>query len=361
MALTAILFSWRCPARPGGPLRQALKGRRGPVAFHELADLGRNPARIIPAALSFALTYPHRKVLCLWEPAWPERSDAELCEVARHEAAANLAQDETGIRVLCAYDASALRPAAIAQARCTHPLILDDDHRMVNSGYLGPASFPIGCHQPLAPPPPDAASLTYETELRPVRALAAAEATRAGLPAGRGSDLVLAVSELAANTSATPAVPERCMPGIHPGRCCARSTTTGSLPIRLPGTGASVPTRPPAMVSGWSTSYAIWSSCAPARKARAPPYVCISDVRPIGVLVPSQRKAPDASGRPDPPDVRPRWPTPDRPLWPFQTVRDPGRVGPDLAAHARSYGGAEAGCQASAGNDGGPGQLAGPP
>ena len=103
-----------------GPLRQLLSGRRGPVAIHDIADLGRNPARIIPAALSFALTYPHRKVLCLWEPAWPERSDAELCEVARHEAAANLALDETGIRVLCAYDASALRPAVIVSGQ-VHP------------------------------------------------------------------------------------------------------------------------------------------------------------------------------------------------------------------------------------------------
>jgi anti-sigma regulatory factor (Ser/Thr protein kinase) len=183
-----------------GPLRQLLRGRRGPVAFHDMADLGRNPARIIPAALSFARTYPHRTVLCLWQPAWPERSDAELCEVARHEAAANLALGGTGIRVLCAYDVSALRPSVIAQARCTHPLILDDDHRMVNAGYLGPAVIPPGCRRPLAAPPPDAESLTYQTDLRPVRALAAAEASRAGLPAGRSSDLVLAVSELAANT-----------------------------------------------------------------------------------------------------------------------------------------------------------------
>ena len=77
---------------------------------------------------------------------------------------------------------------------------MDDDHRMANTDYLGPTTSPPGCHQPLVPPPPAAESLTYETDLRPVRALAAAEASRAGLPAGRSSDLMLAVSELAANT-----------------------------------------------------------------------------------------------------------------------------------------------------------------
>ena len=54
--------------------------------------------------------------------------------------------------------------------------------------------------QPLPRPPGRAAALTYRDDLAHVRAFAAAQARRAGLPAGRARDLVIAVSELAANT-----------------------------------------------------------------------------------------------------------------------------------------------------------------
>ena len=50
------------------------------------------------------------------------------------------------------------------------------------------------------PAPARAAALAYRDDLAHVRAFAAAQARRAGLPAGRARDLVLAVSELAANT-----------------------------------------------------------------------------------------------------------------------------------------------------------------
>lgn len=53
---------------------------------------------------------------------------------------------------------------------------------------------------PLSPPPRDALSFTYRDELAEVRALVRVRAWRAGLPEGKASDLVLAVSEAAANT-----------------------------------------------------------------------------------------------------------------------------------------------------------------
>jgi anti-sigma regulatory factor (Ser/Thr protein kinase) len=54
----------------------------------------------------------------------------------------------------------------------------------------------------LPPPAPagDAVSHTYREDLSPVRALVFAHAREAGLPEGRANDLVLAVSEVAANT-----------------------------------------------------------------------------------------------------------------------------------------------------------------
>jgi anti-sigma regulatory factor (Ser/Thr protein kinase) len=56
--------------------------------------------------------------------------------------------------------------------------------------------------RPRLPPPPgdDAAYLTYRTDLAKVRALVLQQARAAGLSEARANDLVLAVSEVAANT-----------------------------------------------------------------------------------------------------------------------------------------------------------------
>jgi anti-sigma regulatory factor (Ser/Thr protein kinase) len=181
-------------------LRQVLNGRRAPVTFHDMTELGRNPARIIPAAQSFAGQNSGRRIRCLWEPAWPQRSAAEFCAVTRHEAVANLALDPATVSVLCPYDAAALPSGVISQARCTHPEVLDSRARQASPDYLGPACVPPVCLRPLVPPPAHARRLGYDRNLRPVRALVAAEATRAGLSAAQCTDLVLAVGELAANT-----------------------------------------------------------------------------------------------------------------------------------------------------------------
>jgi anti-sigma regulatory factor (Ser/Thr protein kinase) len=63
-----------------------------------------------------------------------------------------------------------------------------------------PFEIPSTCSPPLTAPPSDAIFLTYRTNLSQVRALVLKHATAAGLTGARASDLVLAVSEVAANT-----------------------------------------------------------------------------------------------------------------------------------------------------------------
>jgi anti-sigma regulatory factor (Ser/Thr protein kinase) len=53
---------------------------------------------------------------------------------------------------------------------------------------------------PLPLPPADAVSITYRSNLTEVRAFVRAHATDTGLPPSRTRDLVIAASELAANT-----------------------------------------------------------------------------------------------------------------------------------------------------------------
>ena len=67
------------------------------------------------------------------------------------------------------------------------------------------ADSPVQFPEPASPglstrPADDAAYLAYRSDLSSVRALVLSRARQAGLPEGRASDLVLAVSEVAANT-----------------------------------------------------------------------------------------------------------------------------------------------------------------
>jgi anti-sigma regulatory factor (Ser/Thr protein kinase) len=63
-----------------------------------------------------------------------------------------------------------------------------------------PSRVPTRPRQPLPPPGDDATYLTYRTDLAKVRALVLQLGLAAGLTESTASDLVLAVSEVAANT-----------------------------------------------------------------------------------------------------------------------------------------------------------------
>jgi anti-sigma regulatory factor (Ser/Thr protein kinase) len=165
----------------------------------DMTDLGGNPARIIPAVQSFAEQHPGGRVYCLWEPAWPGRSAAELREVARHEALCNLALADRPMTVLCLYDAARLEDQPVGDAERTHPVVTSRGERHASGSYLGAGRFPAGADDPLPPPTTRTEALAFRDQLGRVREFAAHQARTAGLGAERAADLVLAVSELAAN------------------------------------------------------------------------------------------------------------------------------------------------------------------
>jgi anti-sigma regulatory factor (Ser/Thr protein kinase) len=165
----------------------------------DMAELGRNPARIISAGQSFGDQHPGQHVLCVWEPAWAERSAAELREVARHEALCNLAFGGRPMTIFCLYNTKRLRDDVIADSELTHPVVISDGERHANPSYLGAGRFPPRCDEPLPPPGDDAVSVIFEGQLGLVREFTADRAKTAGLAGGRLNDLVLAVSEIAAN------------------------------------------------------------------------------------------------------------------------------------------------------------------
>jgi anti-sigma regulatory factor (Ser/Thr protein kinase) len=165
----------------------------------DMAELGRNPARIISAGHSFEDQHPGEHVCCVWEPAWPTRSHAELREVARHEALCNLAFGGRPMTIFCLYNTQRLSDDVITNAELTHPVVISAGARHANPSYLGAGKFPPGCDEPLPPPTEGASSVAFDGQLGPVRAFSADRAKAAGLDGRRLSDLVLAVSEIAAN------------------------------------------------------------------------------------------------------------------------------------------------------------------
>jgi anti-sigma regulatory factor (Ser/Thr protein kinase) len=169
------------------------------VTMTDMRELGRNPARIIPAIRAFYSSHDGRRARYVGEPVWPSRSPAELCEAGRHEALLNLAFADAEIDIMCPYNVTALPAAAVASARSTHPRVRADAGELDNPDYLEPAGFLAKMGQPLVAPEM-AATLPYDRDLRPVRALVAAVGQQAGLDPARRTDLVIAASEVAANT-----------------------------------------------------------------------------------------------------------------------------------------------------------------
>jgi anti-sigma regulatory factor (Ser/Thr protein kinase) len=208
-AVVAFVSGFAIRAEPSliavpGPLhaklRQALPVA-APVAFADICDFGRNPARILSAIQAFTDSAAGERSIFVGEPIWPGRSPAETCEATRHEALINLAFAGVATTIICPYDATRLPRDVIADARRTHPLVTTPDGPPERSpAFAGPGLMPPACDRPLAPVPAGAHTVSYHLGLRELRLLIADYAQRAGLPRPKAVDFVLAASEVAANT-----------------------------------------------------------------------------------------------------------------------------------------------------------------
>jgi len=192
----------------GAPKIAALTARLGAdagrVQFKDMAEVGANPARIIPAWHRFVESHAGsgRPFRGIGEPIYPERSPAELVECQRHEALLNVAFDGGPTwRLLCPYNTTALPLEVIEEAQRSHPYVAYD-HTYAASG-LYPEVVTAGASftAPLPEPAALRATLTFNRQgLRPVRRLVSIQAARAGFTSQPIADLVLAVEEVAANS-----------------------------------------------------------------------------------------------------------------------------------------------------------------
>ena len=113
----------------------------------------------------------------------------------------NLAYAPAEPEIRSSYDTAELHPAVIADASRSDPLPPPAGRRVTEQEHAAPLRTPPPpAPPPLPPPGGDATCHTYRTDLAKVRALVLQQARAARLGEGRANDLVLAVSEVAANT-----------------------------------------------------------------------------------------------------------------------------------------------------------------
>jgi anti-sigma regulatory factor (Ser/Thr protein kinase) len=185
-------------------LRDALGEPAQGVDFLDMHELGRNPARIIPAWQRFLDRHAsvEKPLLGIGEPVWPGRSATEMGECRRHESLLNLAfGGGRAWRLLCPYDLEGLNASTIDAAGASHPFLADADRSSPSARYCE-APGPRDAFAGVLPEPAGAPEeIVFDREqLSAARHLVAACAASAGLSSARSEALVLAVSELASNS-----------------------------------------------------------------------------------------------------------------------------------------------------------------
>lgn len=187
-------------------LKQGLDGLADRVRFADMATVGQNPARIIPAWRAFVNEQPAsgRSFRGIGEPIWATRSPDELDECERHEALLNVAFDGAPAWWLaCPYDTSTLPPEVLHEAERNHPHVVHGGVRRPSGSYLGLDGAARPFDRPLPAAPASAVTFRFEPgaeSLRELRRLLVDRASACGLGPTKADDLVLAASEVATNS-----------------------------------------------------------------------------------------------------------------------------------------------------------------
>jgi anti-sigma regulatory factor (Ser/Thr protein kinase) len=174
------------------------------VEFADMAKVGLNPARIIPAWRHFVQDNSRqgRAMRGVGEPIWPARTAAELAESHHHEALLNPAFTAAKqFWLLCPYDTEALAADVLRRMALNHPFLYEGDSVKESPAY----DYDRAVSEHLLDPLPDAPSIPEEMRfsqhsLGELRGWVSSHASGAGLDHARTFDLVLAVNEIATNS-----------------------------------------------------------------------------------------------------------------------------------------------------------------
>jgi anti-sigma regulatory factor (Ser/Thr protein kinase) len=189
-----------------GLLREELGADARLVDFIDMAAVGRNPARIIPAWERWVVRHrgAGRGFRGIGEPIWPGRSAAELIECQQHEALLNTAFDDgPPWWLMCPYDTSMLDSDVITRAYQTHPGVISEDRAYRSDSYPHPEYTRLAMFSAALPPGPTEPLYRIDfglADLPRIRQAVASCATEQHVAARRVDDLVLVANELACNS-----------------------------------------------------------------------------------------------------------------------------------------------------------------
>ena len=140
-----------------------------------MADLGHNPALIIPAWRDFTDRHSGtgRPVRGIGEPIWATRRPEEIVEAQLHEALLNMAvPPDVPLWLLCPYDTAALDEQVLAEAHRSHPVVVESDTYRGSTEYGGAVHVERTLRRPHSPTPAHAiTTITFDPHRhRPCRA-----------------------------------------------------------------------------------------------------------------------------------------------------------------------------------------------
>lgn len=183
-------------------LRSALGERAGEVEFADMAAVGANPARIIPAWRDFVDRHPGRRLRGIGEPIWNGRTPDELVECQRHESLLNVAFGQgQAWSLLCPYDTSSLDPAVVDEARRSHEYVAHAGSARPSHDFRGIAESGAPFDAPLSEPGTHTRPLGFDRDgLLHLRGEVVRYAISAGLSSARATEFVTAVNEVATNS-----------------------------------------------------------------------------------------------------------------------------------------------------------------
>ena len=184
-------------------VRAALGADAERVRMMDMAAVGANPARIIPAWQEFLDDHDDEQPLRgIGEPIWFGRTEVEIAECQLHEALLNLAvEPDRPFWLRCPYDADALPDDVVEAAHHSHPVLVE------SSDYRGSTYYGGVCHaeemfgEQLPEPLGDPASLVFDaTTTTDAIKHAATEGAELGLDTTRLADLTEALGEILDNS-----------------------------------------------------------------------------------------------------------------------------------------------------------------
>ncbi|MDP9369327.1 MAG: sensor histidine kinase, partial [Chloroflexota bacterium] len=185
-------------------VRTALGTDAESVHFADMAFLGANPARILPAWLRFVEEScgGGRRGRGLGEPVWPGRRPAEVAECHLHEALLNVAlPPDAPLWLRCPYDAEHLCAAVLQQVAASHPFLLENGACRPSNSYGGPGLAETVFRSALPEPAVPTVGLPFRgARLSAVRDLVLAHAVGAGVEDRLAAGLSVAVEGLAASS-----------------------------------------------------------------------------------------------------------------------------------------------------------------